>query len=184
MSFFQSNGSKLCNARGLLQRPAKSQNISYAYDVQNPFYQQQPVSATQEDYENMIYYTLKHVGAYGAACDDNMGCKVAILSDTNDAQTIKENLLNQGYTDLGNGTVMGNASIDLSQNNGKLLTPTIIQASDSQIKIDIPQSVKFTKKADRTPYTSTIVPPTPYSIKDAQQYFDKNNQTIIKAFKV
>ena len=79
---------------------------------------------------------------------------------------------------------MGNATIDLSQNNGKLLTPTIIQASDSQIKVDIPQSVKFINKADGTPYTSTIVPPTPYSIKDAQQYFDINKQIIIKAFKV
>ena len=95
MSFFQSNGSRLCNTRGPLQRPAISQNISYAYDIQNPFFQQQPVTAATEDYANMIYYIFKHVGAYGAVCDDKLGCKVVTLPETNDANTIKENLLNQ-----------------------------------------------------------------------------------------
>ena len=43
-SFFLSNGFKLCNTKGKLERSSLNQTITYGYDAKNPWYQTQPVN--------------------------------------------------------------------------------------------------------------------------------------------
>ena len=77
---------------------------------------------------------------------------------------------------------MGSATIDVSQNAGKLLVPVVMDSADRKIKVSIPQDTLFRKKADGLAYESTIAPPTEYGVSEIQKKFA--NQTIIKAFKM
>ncbi|MFZ2912557.1 MAG: DUF4215 domain-containing protein, partial [Candidatus Absconditicoccaceae bacterium] len=114
-------------------------------------------------------------------CDPLIGCSTVVISPTNDSEIIKNELIAEGYKDIGD-KVEGSTSIDLSDNDGILLTPVVLESVDKKIKVEIPQDTKFIKESDSKSYLGTIIAPKESSITDVQK--NQPNEKIIKAFKV